>query len=259
MIILFSSKNPASLNIAQNLMEKGFVQNDNYLWEYGSHKMIDTKAESILDVPTNFETDCILVLSTHKSKEYKKMLTCHAPGNWGTADFGGENKTLNIVPASKLKTIVLTMKKLATEKLPDFDVQMEVDHHGPTCSVPILYVEIGPTEKEFTNKIAGEIAASAIIESIKSNKKYSAAIGFGGGHYPERFNNIIFDEKNVSIGHIMPKYQIKNLDEDLFRQAVEKSVEKVEKAIILRKEFNLEQKAKIKELCQKSNVEYVEI
>ena len=68
------------------------------------------------------------------------MLTCHAPGNWSNADFGGENKTLNIVPASRLKTIILTMKKLVTERLNEFDVQMEADHHGPTCSVPILYV-----------------------------------------------------------------------------------------------------------------------
>ena len=50
------------------------------------------------------------------------MLTCHAPGNWGTADFGGENKTLNIVPASRLKTIVLTMKKLANQRLKDFGI-----------------------------------------------------------------------------------------------------------------------------------------
>ena len=258
MIILFSSKNEASNNIAINLIKQGFVKKDTY-WEYKNSKLIDTMVDSILDVPTDFTTDCIVVLSTHRSRNYRPMLTCHPPGNWNSADLGGEPKTLNTTPASVLKSILLKMKGLVAKELPDFEVQMEVDHHGPTCSVPILYLEIGPTEKEFLNEVAGSIAARALITAINSSKAYDAGIAIGGGHYPEKFNKLIFDPTEPSLAHVLPKYKFDSLDDKMFKQAVEKSVEPVKKAFVRKNEFNSSERDKIKERCERHKIEYVEI
>jgi D-aminoacyl-tRNA deacylase len=189
------------------------------------------------------------------------MLTCHVPGNWNKADFGGENRTLNIVDASKIKIILNGMKKLAKEKLPDFEVAMEVDHHGPTCKVPILFVEIGSNEDAWQNSVAGEIVAEAVIDAIDNSSKYEkceTAFGIGGDHYAKPFRKLIFESNEVAIGHIIPKYHLKSLAEDTFKQAIEKSVEKATKVLVVKDDLNLEQKKKVTEWCEKFGLKYNE-
>ncbi|MCX6375745.1 MAG: SpoIIE family protein phosphatase, partial [Armatimonadetes bacterium] len=88
MRILFSSRNPASDNIAKRLMEMGFEEKGESAWEWHGHKMIDTKVDMILDVPTDFQTDWLLVLSTHRSEKKFPALTVHIPGNWDKAEMG---------------------------------------------------------------------------------------------------------------------------------------------------------------------------
>jgi len=93
MIILFTSKNIASKNIAEKLIENhGFVESGENKWKCGETEMIETNAETVLDVPTDYDTDLILVLSTHKSKAGGRMITAHFPGNWNDAKFGGTPK-----------------------------------------------------------------------------------------------------------------------------------------------------------------------
>ncbi|MFH2105931.1 MAG: D-aminoacyl-tRNA deacylase [Candidatus Micrarchaeota archaeon] len=257
MLILFTERDIASKNIAEHLMKLGFERKGEF-WHYGKVRMMKTDVESVLDMPTGFETDLILVLSPHKSKAETKMLTCHVPGNWDKADFRGENRILNTVYASKIKIMVNTMKKLAAEKLPDFEVAMEVDHHGPTCKVPILFVEIGSNEEAWQNTVAGEIVAHAVIEAIENNAEWPVAFGVGGDHYAKPFRKIIFEPDNVAIGHIIPKYHLKSLAEDTFKQAIEKSVEKVTKVIVVKDDLNVEQKKKVRELCEKFGLNYEE-
>ena len=103
MIILFSSKNIASANIADKLItEHGFTASDKGEWTRNGIKLMDTRVASILDVPTKFDSDCLIVLSTHKSKVQDRMLTAHIPGNWGKAEMGGESRTLNIAHGTML-------------------------------------------------------------------------------------------------------------------------------------------------------------
>jgi D-tyrosyl-tRNA(Tyr) deacylase len=47
-----------------------------------------------------------------------------------------------------------------------------------------------------------------------------------------------------------PKYAIEAVDAEMFRQAIEKNVEKVTKVVISRDETNLAQKEKIKKLAE---------
>jgi D-aminoacyl-tRNA deacylase len=70
----------------------------------------------------------------------------------------------------------------------------------------------------------------------------------GGGHYPRTFTKLIL-ESDIAIGHILPKYSIEGLDEELFRQAIEKSVEKTTKVIIAKDETNVAQREKVKALA----------
>ena len=265
-VILFTSKNEASKNIAMQLIGLGYRASGNGFWEKGGVKLIDTNAETVLDIPTNFDTDYIIVLSSHKSKNEQKALTAHFPGNPGKADFGGEPRTLNVAYAGKLKQIMQNMKK-ESEAISNehgaggtgWEITLEADHHGPTCSVPIIFVEIGSTEKQWNDEIGCKIVAKSVDAAINDQRKFEPVLAIGCGHYPKEFNRIELEDESVAVGHIIPKYHLESLDESVFRQAVEKNVERVRKCLALKNNLNLKQKTMLKDLCEKFSLEYAEI
>lgn len=269
-ILLFTRENTASANIADKMIELFEYKNvKKGIWELNGTKLVETFG-SVLDVPTNFDTNCIIVLSSHKSMKPRPCLTAHIPGNWNNADFGGKPRTLNIAHAVLLKYLLVEMQKEKNGKL-DWELTMEPDHHGPTCEVPILYVEIGSSEEEWANETAAKIVAAAVqraIERIQSSvsgldgtehgtqdSKLETVVGFGGGHYCREFTKIMLEDNEIAVGHIAPKYAIDAIDTDTFRQAVEKNVGKVKKIIILKDSTNLEQKNKIKKLAEEFGLE----
>jgi len=137
----------------------------------------------------------------------------------------------------------------------DWPLFIEADHHGPTCNVPIMFVEIGSTEEEWNNEQAAEVVAKAVSEFLKKDEKFKSVLGIGGGHYSREFTKLLL-ETELAVGHVAPKYAIDQLDESVFMQAIEKNVEKIEKVIILKKETNSSQKKKIIELVEKCGLTY---
>lgn len=252
MILLFTSNNVASLNIAKKLIgSHGFEEKAENEWERDGIRLIDTKAPTVLEVPTDFETDCIVVLSSHRSKAGGKMLTAHFPGNWGEASMGGDSRTLNKAYGSKLKALMLELKK-SNERL-GWPLFLEADHHGPTCEIPIMFVEIGSTETDWNDEKAAETVAGAVSEFLKRERTYETVFGVGGGHYSQEFTDMVL-ETDTAIGHIAPKYAIDGIEEDTFRQAIEKNVEKITRVVMLKKGTNSSQKKRIERLCEISGV-----
>ncbi len=254
-VLLFTSKNISSKNIAEEMINLGYEYVEKNIWQKEDVKIVDTNADSVLDVPTNFNTDYIIVLSSHKSKAEQRALTAHFPGNWNNADFGGALRTLNIAYASKLKTLLQNMEK-ENEKL-DWEITLEADHHGPTCSVPIIFVEYGGSDKYLTDKNAARAVARAVEASIKDNRKFETIFAIGTGHYPKELNKIELED-DIAIGHILPKYHLDSLAEDTFKQAIEKNIETIKQVWILKENINKKQKTLIKDLCDSFSVEYVE-
>ncbi len=242
MKIMYTKENPASLNIAERLRE---IKPEIELTEFKG---------DVLEVPTDFQTDLILVLSTHKSRNPKEMFTVHLPGNWVDADFGGEVETLNIADGEFMKKLMVGIKKYNNEIGLNWEISLEADHHGPTCDIPIIFVEIGSEEREWKNKKAGEIIAKSVLEAIDNKGDFESVFAIGGGHYPKKFNNIMLDENNpYAVGHMLPKYSIMKIKEKTFKQGIEKNTKKITK-ILLDRECNLEQKEKIKKLSEKFKI-----
>ena len=254
-VLLFTSKNISSRNIAEEMINLGYESIEKNVWQRDNVKLIDTETESILDVPTDFVTDCVIVLSSHKSKQEQKALTAHFPGNWNNADFGGAPRTLNIAYASKLKIIMQNIYE--ENKQLNWDVTLEADHHGPTCNVPIIFVEYGGSDKYLTDKNAAKVVAHAVEKSIKNNKTFETVFAVGCGHYPRDFKKMELED-DIAIGHILPKYHLDSLAEDTFKQAIEKNIEKIKQVWILKENLNKKQKTLIKDLCDSFHVEYVE-
>ncbi|MEM2138050.1 MAG: D-aminoacyl-tRNA deacylase, partial [Candidatus Anstonellaceae archaeon] len=154
-LVVISKINPASQNIKRNLMRLAQLeqQPDGRL----SSRFFDMAEypEEITHIVPAHAADYYIFASTHKSASNTPALTVHTPGNWGSADLGGEPRKLNVAFGSKVKVIAQAMKRLAGMAGLGYQLAIEADHHGPTVSKPIIFVEIGSTEKEWNNETAG--------------------------------------------------------------------------------------------------------
>ncbi len=229
---MISSENAASLNIKKNILqlEKPAVQEGGF-WSFADFDMAEY-AGSIVEIIPAHHADCYIFASTHKSASNTPGFSVHTPGNWGTAELGGKPRTLNFAMPSKIKLIARKMKELSDASL-EWQVSVEVDHHGPTVDKPVLFAEIGSTEKEWINEIAGEIAAKAILAAIKSNETFPAYVGFGGSHYAPKFTPKIVGG-GIAFGHIVSGYSLERsgVDEEMLKQAMERNAEPIASALI---------------------------
>jgi D-aminoacyl-tRNA deacylase len=173
-------------------------------------------------VPTH-DADCYIFASTHKSESAKPCFTAHTPGNWGEGGLGGSPKTLNIASASRLAAAVKRMKELSDASPLKWEVAVEVDHHGPTLSKPVLFVEIGSSEREWGIEEAGRICAQGAIAAAKAAPVSEAAIGFGGTHYCPKFTHTVLS--GTPLGHIISGYSLERsgVEEGMVRQAIERN------------------------------------
>ena len=223
--------NAASQNIKGGILRlEAPLKHDGPFWSFADFDMAEYQQDIIRIEPAHPADYCIFA-STHKSKSNTPAFTAHTPGNWGSADLGGKPNTLNVAFASKVKVAAQTLAKLAPKI--GWEVEIEADHHGPTLENPLLFVEIGSTEKEWKNETAGEIAARAILAAIRSDATFPTYVGFGGTHYAPKFAPKIIGG-DIALGHIISAYAIERdgVDEGRVKQAMEKNVERIECALI---------------------------
>ena len=178
--------------------------------------------------------DFIIFASKHQSEKGGKTLSIHAPGNWRSADFGGESG--KICPDSALfqKQLFENLNKISNEyEIKDYNITLECTHHGPLIDKPCVFIEIGATETEWNDRRAAFVVAKTIsetIEKFKENPYNEIAIGIGGPHYCPNFNKIQLNS-NVAISHIIPQYAFP-LKEEMILEAIKKTKEEIDFVIL---------------------------
>jgi len=228
-LIIISKVNKAAINIGKILREK---------YPKIGAKFLEVP-EDVLDldkyVPEfrKLGAELIIIVSSHKSEAGVPMLNCHTTGNWTSDDsHGGLPKTLSIAPALYLRQGILEFQKLkaVNPKLSNYETGMEVTHHGPTIDFPIIFVEVGSSEKQW-NDLEACKAAAEVVYKLATNvpEKVTAAIGFGGGHYCPQFNKKLGE---LALGHICPKYAADAVTEEVILQAYNKTIPKPDFALI---------------------------
>ena len=187
-----------------------------------------------LDLEKINSYDFIIFASKHKSESKEKTLSVHAPGNWRLAEFGGEKNKVSRSSSLFIKNIFEKLNENAEKfHLRDYKVTMEATHHGPLIDKPCLFIEIGSTETEWTDRVAGFVVAKAIDEAIngfKENPYNEVAIAIGGPHYCPSFNKIQL-KSNVAISHVIPQYTFP-LTEEMITEAVKKTEEELDFAVL---------------------------
>jgi len=234
--VITSTKDPAGMNIRQNLIEQGFKEGKE---GFDSHKvcMLQGTEARIYTTDTDsihcenidkkiaehgFDADLFIFATKHSSEAGVRSLSVHAPGNWGNAELGGKDRQLCIAPASCLKAALLKLDEIG-KSLNGFEMIQECTHHGPFIEKPCMFIEIGSSAAEWSNKEAGKIIAETIIHLIRNKPKPCKTIfGIGGLHHTPEFSKIA-RRTGYSVGHVCPKYNLENLDEGMIRQALERN------------------------------------
>jgi D-aminoacyl-tRNA deacylase len=245
-MILFvaSKKDVAAMNIAERLIinhgfkntTERFDENTVFLKTLSNGKtvkLIYIEQDSVNTQSVVFPSslDLLVFLSRHKSMSGTPTLSVHTPGNLGKADLGGLPRTVSISPASGMKEALKEMKTAQEEMGLEYEVSYECTHHGPSLNVPTMFVELGSSEKQWLDPEAAEAVARSALAAASAETGHPVVLGIGGPHYNMKFTRKAL-ETETAFGHIVPKYAISELDSEILRQCIARTLETVEKAVL---------------------------
>ena len=168
----------------------------------------------------------VIFPSRHVAKSGRACLTLHPIGVMQLdpqteAPFGGKAGDAP-PPSTRLASWWRSLLERAERENFDteFDVSLEVTHHGPWLSVPCLFIEIGSTSETWGHLGAAEVLANLIHEGLgldgsrglgawnpSANAGDPVLITLGGGHYAPR-GNLTAAESGVWLGHMLATYAL---------------------------------------------------
>jgi D-aminoacyl-tRNA deacylase len=197
---------------------------------------VTLKEESVYTqtLPETFpEAELIVFLSRHSSQSGTPTLTVHTPGNFGAAELGGLPKTVSVSPANAMADALRALNNQKTERQLSYQVSYEATHHGPSLSVPTMFVELGSSEAQWDDKVAAAVVAEAALAAVANFgvSKQPAVLGIGGTHYNQKFTQMAL-ENGVVFSHMIPKYAVSEVTPDLLRHCVQRTFEPVGSAVV---------------------------
>jgi len=270
-LLVASKKDRASMNIAKQLIanhdfhmiSKKFQGNPVYSREMPNGEIselifIDEEPVNTQNFPFPKPSDLLIFLSRHKSESGRPTLSVHTPGNIGEALLGGISRRVSISPASAMKEALVAMRNAQEEMCLKYEVSYECTHHGPSLDVPTIFVELGSSPTQWEDLEAAEAVARGALAAASTERIYPTVIGIGGPHYNAKFTRKALDTE-IAFGHIIPKYAIERLDEEMLRQCIERTVEPVQKALLDWKGIRGADKKKLLENLLKAELEFEKI
>jgi len=244
-LIVASTKDIASMNIRQQLLDhykfeeptEKFHDNTVYSKIIGGNKIklvtINKEAIYYQAITNHFNPQLIIYISRHSSKSGTPTLSVHTPGNLTLqAQKGGTPRKISIAPANAMKAALLEMARQKNMRGLDYQVSYECTHHGPSLDVATMFVELGSSLAQWKDVKAAEAVAHAAMAPISKHSENSVvAVGIGGPHYSKKLTRMALEDE-FAFGHMIPKYAISQLDAEIIRQCVERTVEKVETIVL---------------------------
>jgi D-aminoacyl-tRNA deacylase len=269
-LLAASNKDPAGLNIARQVLDhypfkitgKAFQGNPVYSAQVNRKKvtLIILSEESIntQNLPENFPNlELIVFISRHSSRSGKPTLSVHTPGNLGSAEFGGLPKQVSISPATAMQDALKALYYLKEGMNLAYEVSYECTHHGPSLNTPTMFVELGSKPQQWRDTKAAEVVAHAAMSAIGkfTASQNTAVLGIGGTHYNQRFTRMALEDEAV-FGHMIPKYAVSLVDAEMLCQCVEKTLEKVDYAVLDWKGIKSPDKPQLLEALNQAGLPY---
>ncbi|MEK0382088.1 MAG: D-aminoacyl-tRNA deacylase [Nitrosopumilus sp.] len=219
--------------------------------------IIPTPAISADWLEEKYSYDGFIFLSKHAAESSVLALTCHSTGNFSDAKFGGNNRQVAI-PHSQFQKSYLQKLWEHKNDFSDFQITIEATHHGPTAlNKPSIFIEIGTTEKQWTDTTLCNSVAKLVVEVIKGEQKFApVAICFGGTHYPEKFTKEIIQGKHA-LGTVIPKHSLDLLDKELFSHILDRN--RMAKTALLDWDGLGQNKQMVMDLLSQTNLEVIRL
>ncbi len=234
--IIYSKLNSAGKNIVEEFKKLAYAP---------QIPIIELKKETVYSDDLNEKNypelkniDFIVFASTHRSEKNFPSLCLHAPGNWRNADLGGKPGRVCNTSAYILKYLFKNLnenyEKYKATLSQEYNITLEVTHHGPLIELPCCFIELGSNEMQWNDLQAAKIVARAIFSlqdySSIFTENWIPAIGIGGPHYAPGFNKIQLNS-NYALSHIIPEYSLP-LIEQMLAEAEQKTKEQIKEVLI---------------------------
>ena len=240
-VLVASASNQASRTIADaliensgfsstgvNLLGKPVYQNGSFLLAF-----FDGSIVSPPDLDQFFNPQAYIFLSAHRAKSGIPALTAHTTGNFSDrAEAGGQGRALGRADPALVKNYLRALSARKAE-VEGYDITMEATHHGPTSlQKPVMFIELGATEKEWKDSHAATVMGEALMKSLTEKEIWSkVALGFGGTHYPRKFTEMNV-ESDMAFSFVAPKHALEHVDEAMVGQMLQRTNAPVRYAVI---------------------------
>jgi D-aminoacyl-tRNA deacylase len=272
-LIVSSRKDTAGLNIKRQVLknypfnetEETYQENPVFYTKLqgAEVKLITLNEESIKAqyLSDHFHNLSLVVfISRHSSQSGTPTLSVHTPGNFGPAELGGLPRCVSISPATAMRDTLAALLRYRAVSSAEYEVCYECTHHGPSLNAPTMFVELGSSPPQWSDMDAAETVAHATMDAISKfgRTQNSAALGIGGTHYNQRFTRMALEGKAI-FSHMIPKYAVGYADSEILSQCVEKTVEKVDCALLDWKGIRSENKENLISSLQEIRLPYVKI
>src|SRR3984957_7577262 len=231
-VLITSTRDEASATIASGLVKNHDFQSTEIalmgkpVFQKGSLLLvtIDTEIISPPDLDTYFNPQAYIFLSRHRAESGIPSLTVHTTDNFTyKPSLGGRPKEVGGVNPDLQKNYLIALNKRKDE-INDYQLTIEATHHGPTSlKRPVLFVELGSSEKNWGDERAGKVIGDALIEALTQGRSWDrVAIAFGGPHYPAKFNKLLL-ESDVALSYVVAKHSLDGVDSEMFGQMIQKT------------------------------------
>jgi D-aminoacyl-tRNA deacylase len=262
--IIYSDSDTASKNMAQHIIDayqfgravvngRDCYRREQVLIYRSDVELVDASFVDDLDL------SLVYFLSKHRSAEGVASFTTHAEGNWASeARIGGKPKELSVSAPREMLTMI---NRISSIEASGVSRTYEATHHGPLIKTPSMFVELGGDERTVSNKELAGMLGDAVHAAITDEGAHCnrVVIGIGSTHYPGGFTRLAV-EKGYAFSHIMPRYAIMNDDgsdnTEMLEQAVERSKEKPEAALIEWKSINADVRNRVIKSLNAIGLEY---
>jgi D-aminoacyl-tRNA deacylase len=160
-------------------------------------------------VAATFDEPDMLVFASRHAGDTGALLTAHATGNFGPAEYGGYAGSLARAAPNALSAVREAFEEHAPE---GYDAGIECTHHGPSSvGCPSLFVELGSSEEQWQDASGAEAVARAILDLRDVDPATDrAVVGFGGNHYAPRFDRVL-TETSWGVGHIAADWSLEEM------------------------------------------------
>jgi len=185
------------------------------------------------DLDSYFNPQAYIFLSRHSAESGIASLTAHTTGNFSAeAKAGGVGGELGRGDPGLLKDYMMALWS-RKKRVPAYEVTLEATHHGPTSlTKPVLFVELGSSEQYWGDKDAAKVVAESLVDALTHRRIWDkVAIGFGGTHYPKKFNEAVA-EGDVAVSFIAPKYALEHIDQKMVAQMIQRTTAPVRYALV---------------------------